>query len=442
MSDPASVLPEEIFAYCLSFLDARSLTEAEIVSKRWNLTSGSRSMWRNIFGGEFGRASPLVADQPQSGGLGYGTLSPNQEWKKMWRARKALQQRWADGYAAAIYLEGHSDTVYCVQFDENKIITGSRDRTLRVWDMKTLQCTKILGTPIISGHSNSVQPLTSPTRGCIPFTTIIPSKQYTLPSPTQHNSSLTHQGSILCLQFDSKILVTGSSDSTVIIWCIQEDYTPIKRLERHAAGVLDVCFDSNYIISCSKDTTICLWSRETGELIRQLSGHRGPVNAVQLRGDLVVSASGDGIAKLWNITSGTCVKEFSSRDRGLACVEFSPDCRYIFAGGNDQSIYQFDATTRELIRELKGHRNLVRSLHLDQPNDRLVSGSYDHSIQVYDLQTGGLMCELAGWTTSWMLSAKLDYRRIVATSQDRRVLLIDFGLGVGDVDLLGFGSVG
>lgn len=36
----------------------------------------------------------------------------------MWRARKALNRRWKNAYAAAIYLDGHSDNVYCVQFDE------------------------------------------------------------------------------------------------------------------------------------------------------------------------------------------------------------------------------------------------------------------------------------------------------------------------------------
>lgn len=32
--------------------------------------------------------------------------------------RRNLDQRWKDGKAAAIYLKGHTDTVYCVQFDE------------------------------------------------------------------------------------------------------------------------------------------------------------------------------------------------------------------------------------------------------------------------------------------------------------------------------------
>ena len=248
--------------------------------------------------------------------------------------------------------------------------------------------------------------------------------------------SFHHDGSILCLQFDAEIMVTGSSDFTCIVWDLKVDYQPLHRLRHHKAGVLDVCFDHRYIISCSKDTTICVWDRKGGDFLQSLTGHRGPVNAVQLRGNLVVSASGDGVAKLWNIASGLCIKEFPSKDRGMACVEFSPDSRTILAGGNDQVIYQFDANTGELIRELKGHRGLVRSLHLDSTNGRIISGSYDSSVKAYDIHTGNMICDFTGWTTSWMLSAKADYRRIVATSQDSRAIIMDFGYQLPGIELL------
>ena len=52
------------------------------------------------------------------GGFGLGKQRPDQDWKKMWKIRKSLQSRWISGSAAAIYLEGHRDSVYCVQFDE------------------------------------------------------------------------------------------------------------------------------------------------------------------------------------------------------------------------------------------------------------------------------------------------------------------------------------
>ena len=105
----------------MSFLDPQSLTKAALVSHRWHHTACSSPPWREVFIREY---SQTMAKQrnlclaPPIGGFGLGKWRPNQEWKQMWKVRKALDARWHDGYAAAIYLEGHKDNVYCVQFDE------------------------------------------------------------------------------------------------------------------------------------------------------------------------------------------------------------------------------------------------------------------------------------------------------------------------------------
>ena len=316
-----------------------------------------------------------------------------------------------------------------------KIITGSRDRTIRIWDTRNYKCIKVLGISNRVLVNNRLQIQTygegEPGR---PIKILVPRQNDIRSSGV--TAGLNHEGSVLCLQYDDELLVSGSSDSTCIVWNIKDNYKPLYRLRNHATGVLDVCFDKEHIVSCSKDTTICLWDRHTGEMLRQISGHRGPVNAVQLRGDLIVSASGDGLAKLWNLTSGQCVKEFQSKERGMACVDFSLDSRMILAGGNDQVVYQFDASTGKTVREMGGHHGLVRSLHLDNTNGRVVSGSYDTSIRAYDFATGQLILAFMQWTTSWILSAKSDYRRIVAASQDSRIVIMDFGFGVPNIDLL------
>ncbi|EFQ97966.1 beta-TrCP [Nannizzia gypsea CBS 118893] len=440
--DPVS-LPAELMAHILSFLDADSLKNAELVSSSWNVHASSSNVWREVFYREY-RDSRNVANTPgiPKRAMGLGKKKPAQDWKKVYKVRHTLENRWKSGKAAAIYLHGHQDSVYCVQFDENKIITGSRDRTIRVWDARyPWPCLKVIGAHQATSDSSvpvTPWPITPPadSTGSSPFISICPPVASTADLISHHESGEYHNASILCLQFDDKIMVTGSSDATCIVWDMQDNYRPIRRLKWHQAGVLDVCFDDKHIVSCSKDTTICVWDRETGQLLKRLLGHRGPVNAVQLRGDLVVSASGDGVAKLWNISSGLCIKEFASKDRGLACVEFSEDARTILAGGNDQVIYQFDANTGELVKELEGHSGLVRSLHMDNANGRVVSGSYDMSIKVFDAKAGKLSIDLPGWTTSWMLSAKSDYRRIVATSQDARAVIMDFGYGLDGIESL------
>lgn len=303
-----------------------------------------------------------------------------------------------------------------------------------MWDANTYECLKVLGVPTTNPAAAIPLPLDKVgNKGNTPFTHLVSAQSIV---PVRATPPIYHVGSVLCLQYDDDLMVTGSSDTTCIMWDMKDDFRPIRRLRKHTAGVLDVCFDAKHVVSCSKDTTICLWDRANGRLLRTLIAHRGPVNAVQLRGNLVVSASGDGVAKLWNLNSGHCIKEFPSKDRGLACVEFSLDSRTILTGGNDQVIYQFDANTGELVRELRGHRGLVRSLHLDGPNNRVVSGSYDNSVKAYDLSTGKMIADFPSWTTSWMLSAKADYRRIVAASQDSRAVIIDFGYQLPGVELL------
>ncbi|KAJ5540014.1 hypothetical protein N7513_008346 [Penicillium frequentans] len=437
--DPASYLPAEIMTNILSHLDPASLLNSELVSHLWNQQASSPYVWKPVFRGAYPRrpASSTATKKKQSFGL--GKKIPNQDWKRMFLVRRALEHRWKEGKAAAIYLHGHQDSVYCAQFDEDKIITGSRDRTIRVWDAHyPWPCLKVIGPP--PGDVPGIGQVNNPAQqatGKSPFMTICPPSTplENIISPMEQPLDY-HSASILCLRFDEEIMVTGSSDYTCIVWDIKNDYKPIRRLAGHRAGVLDVCFDDRYIVSCSKDSTICVWDRKTGELLKNLVGHRGPVNAVQLRGDLVVSASGDGVAKLWNVTSGHCVKEFPSKDRGLACVEFSDDGRTILTGGNDKTIYQFNANTGELVSELKGHTGLIRSLHLDSMNKRIVSGSYDMSVKVFDADSGELSIDLPGWTTSWMLNVQSDYRRIVATSQDSRAVIMDFGYGLDGIDLL------
>jgi len=437
--DPFQRLPAELATAVLSNLDAASLVCAERVSHSWNQHASSPHVWRSVFLRQFQPDVHVVPAPIQMGGVGVGKMTgthpaPAQNWKKMLQARKAINYRWKTATPAAIYLNGHTDSVYCCQFDENKAITGSRDRTIRVWDLKTYKCIKVYGGPSHRPMANTPPTMEERSERVISHASLNGTKTgddiYRVPSDY-------HDASILCLQYDSEIMVTGSSDYTCIVWDITgEDYVPMYRLRGHEAGVLDVCLDDKHIISCSKDAMIKVWDRKTGVCVRTLRGHSGPVNAVQLRGNKLVSASGDGMAKLWDLETGEAKKDFPSEDRGLAAVEFSDDAKYVLAGGNDHVVYKFDANTGTLVHSRVKHDGLVRSLFLDAFNGRIVSGSYDQSIQVSDYETGQTFATYKNWTTSWILSAKSDYRRVVATSQDGRTLILDFGYKVPGAELL------
>ncbi|KAI9199557.1 WD40-repeat-containing domain protein [Polychytrium aggregatum] len=308
------------------------------------------------------------------------------DWKYLHRQRLLLETNWRTGKIRQKKLEGHSDSVYCIQFDRNYIISGSRDRTVRFWDIKKAKCVRTL-------HG--------------------------------------HDGSVLCLQYDSRYIVTGSSDHSIIIWEFPTGKL-LKRLSGHTLPVLDVRFNSEVIVSCSKDHLIKVWDLHTGALLRVLEGHVAAVNAIHLFGNLLASASGDAIVKLWDVNTGKLLRDFREHARGLACVHF--DGRYIASGSNDKSIKIWNAHTGQLIRTLSKHTDLVRTLCFDQ--DRIVSGSYDQSIKVWDFKTGHILVDLKDVHSSWVFHVQMDNTKIVSASQDKSICILDFTEGVDAIDEL------
>ncbi|KAI0405412.1 quinon protein alcohol dehydrogenase-like superfamily [Xylaria palmicola] len=432
--DFISDLPQELSVQVLAYLDAAQLGSASRVSRLWNRVIQDQYIWRQSFLRE--KSHTYATSLPVQPGVGAGIppLRPGNDWQKIYKAREELDRRWKIGkQARAVYLNGHLDSIYCLQFDENKIITGSRDKTIRIWDMRTLQCRLVIGPPEVV---NETSILFDPNGKPIHYASSVDNQRSNPSVPVTVSFPVHHKASILCLQYDDDILVTGSSDSTCIVYSVKSGYRPVRRLQWHTAAVLDLAFDDKHIVTCSKDITICVWDRETGALLKQLRGHTGPVNSVQLRGNTIVSCSGDFSVRLWNIDSAKTIREFAGHTKGLACSQFSEDGRFIASAGSDKVIRVWDANTGECIRDIPAHHNLVRSLHLDSVSGRLISGSYDTDIKVFDMETGEQLLNFPRWHASWVLSAKCDYRRIISTGQDPKILILDFGADIPDIHML------
>ncbi|KAJ1970734.1 hypothetical protein H4R35_005692 [Dimargaris xerosporica] len=318
----------------------------------------------------------------------HGRVRP---WQHMYQQRYRLERRWAEnGPKIVHYLNGHSDSVYCLQFQDELLVTGSRDRTIKFWNLNDgFECMRTL-----TGH----------------------------------------EGSVLCLKYDERCLVTGSSDATVMVWDLttgQRDANfedtdsfmplaseepnsnhdrPVKRLRSHIAGVLDVSMEDQVIVSCSKDCTIKVWNRETGELARSLVAHRRPVNAVQICGAQMASASGDGLVKLWDVETGLAIRSFEGHLSGLACVQFKDN--RILSGSNDKTIKIWDPRVSQCVNSLVGHQDLVRTLHYPGGN-RLISGSYDQTVKVWDLAANKCNISLDKGHSSWVFDVQCNRTKLI-----------------------------
>ncbi|KAL9567793.1 hypothetical protein ACKAV7_008096 [Fusarium commune] len=287
-------------------------------------------------------------------------------WRYLYGMRRKLEANWELGKYTTFQFphpnfpeEGHQECVYALQFDKDYLVSGSRDQTMRIWNVRTRRLVR----PPLTGH----------------------------------------MGSVLCLQFDADpeedLLVSGSSDSNVFIWKFSTGELLQKLTRAHHESVLNVRFDKRILVTSSKDKTIKIFNRRPlrhgdlgyngGDLvgpvpthlrrygyepdlsqelpvkppftmIGRLDGHSAAVNAIQVRDETIVSVSGDRHIKIWSWPDQACTRTIPAHDKGIACVEF--DGRRIVSGSSDWEVCIFDAPTGLKVAQLRGHAHLVRTV--------------------------------------------------------------------------------
>jgi len=116
--DFTTILPFELCIQILSHLDHHALINALKVSKNWAKVASSQHIWREAFLREKSKTFAMSKPVEPGTGLGLPPLRADFDWKDLYRIRQQLEQNWMDGKAEPVYLNGHLDSIYCVQFDE------------------------------------------------------------------------------------------------------------------------------------------------------------------------------------------------------------------------------------------------------------------------------------------------------------------------------------
>lgn len=116
--DFVSKLPAELAIHVLACLDAAVLTKASTVCHNWNNIIRNQHIWRESCLREttttYATSGPVMPNT----GLGIPPITPTSDWKDIYRMKKELNHRWKAGKARPVYLNGHKDSIYCLQFDE------------------------------------------------------------------------------------------------------------------------------------------------------------------------------------------------------------------------------------------------------------------------------------------------------------------------------------
>ena len=97
------------------------------------------------------------------------------DWKRVFRERYKLRRCWLNGQCHVRTFEGHTGGISCVQFDSSRIVSGSHDKTIRVWNIKTNSPWSVM---TLTGHS----------------------------------------GEVRCLHLEGNRVASGSTDTTIKVW--------------------------------------------------------------------------------------------------------------------------------------------------------------------------------------------------------------------------------
>ncbi|MBV9689061.1 MAG: TIR domain-containing protein [Ktedonobacteraceae bacterium] len=166
-----------------------------------------------------------------------------------------------DGLILLHSLEGHTGSVWSVVIspDGQSLVSGSWDKTIKVWNVQTGHLLRSL-----KGHTGSV------------WSVVI--------SP------------------DGQSLVSGSGDKTIKVWNVQTGNL-LRSLKGHTDAVSSIAIspDGQILVSGSEDETIKVWNVRTGDLLRSLREHTDAVSSVAISpdGQTVVSGSLDMTIKIW-----------------------------------------------------------------------------------------------------------------------------------------------
>ncbi|XP_075424206.1 WD repeat and SOCS box-containing protein 2 [Ascaphus truei] len=275
-------------------------------------------------------------------GLAFGSSSPPAGWKLWLRTRQQevgscgtwllLATGLNDGHVKVwdvhtgrllFNLSGHQDVVRDLSFATNgslALVTASRDKTLRVWDLK--KDGKLI--QVLSGHSHWV-----------------------------YCCSISPDCSMLC---------SAAGENSVLLWSMRS-YTLIRKLEGHQNSVVSCDFspDSALLVTASYDTTLIMWDPYTGEKLReflhvslsrdlelgatepQLSSLRSVCFSPE--GLYLASVADDRFLRIWSLELDDPVS-IAPVTNGLCCTFFPHGG--ILATGNRDGHVQFWTSPRVL----------------------------------------------------------------------------------------------
>ncbi|KAG0474461.1 hypothetical protein HPP92_014147 [Vanilla planifolia] len=224
----------------------------------------------------------------------------------------------------------------------DKLYTGSKDESVRIWDCQTGQCVGVInlggevgcmiseGPWIFVGIPNSIKAWNTQT-----------ATELSLSGPT---------GQVYAMTVGNEMLFTGSQDGRILAWkfsAVGNCFEPAASLVGHRLPVITLVVGAMRLYSGSMDNTIRVWDISTLQCIQTLTDHTAAVMSVLCWDQFLLSCSLDHTVKVWVATeSGSLEVTYTHTEEhgaltlcGMHDAQAKP---ILFASCNDNIIRLYD----------------------------------------------------------------------------------------------------
>lgn len=190
---------------------------------------------------------------------------------------------------------GHIGGVWTFDCAGNRLVTGSTDKTARVWDLDTER--------------------------------LLVTLKY-------------HRSTVRVLRVYDGHIMTGSRDYTIGIWTLAGDL--LYRLDGHRQSVRSLDVGDGYLASGSYDGCCKLWDYRRGKFIRDMHRHHDKICCVVMRNGYVVSAGYDSEVKISKIDGGRTLS-YRLHTSVVGWIEFADNC--VVSSGLDGMVVKYNYVT-------------------------------------------------------------------------------------------------
>lgn len=192
-------------------------------------------------------------------------------------------------------LRGHEAGVTCVQVDDDDVlVSGSLDRTLRRVDLNT----DLEECSIIQGHENGVYCLQFVRHGLASGGGDGLIRMHDIRTGRCHRTLQGHSGgAVRALQFNDNQLVSGGSDHDLRFWDLRT--ASCTATVNVGCRINALQFDSTWVYVACADRLLRVYDMHTEELVAEHGGHLGPIMSLARHRDHFYTGSSDQTTKVW-----------------------------------------------------------------------------------------------------------------------------------------------